>query len=123
MYPCVKRTPTQTDGIAEASRPSVTQLNLVHEQPALYSQQVVVERTDNVRERANVPEDSIVAEMMKRLPPGDLYWITRMEGGMFDSPSSRQLAELVFLRKRDASAEKGIRGYRSIALEKVMWLC
>ena len=66
LHPCVKRTPTQMDGIAEASRQSVTQLDLVHEQPALHSRQVVVERTDIVRKRACPSPSEVLAGIVRR---------------------------------------------------------
>ena len=79
-----KTYPTKTDGIAEASRQSITQLDLVHEQPALHSRQVVVERTDIVRKRAcPSPSEVHAGNVRRRAYPsssGELLDIVRRKG-------------------------------------------
>ena len=74
--------------------------------------------------KVNGPEDTIVSEMIKKLPLEKIYNIPRCFQerfmGLMESPSSWKILKLVFLRKRDAVPKKEIRSCRAIALTSVM---
>ena len=77
--------------------------------------------TDN---KVNGPENTIVSEMIKKLPMESIYTIAtcfqeRFMGQM-ESPSSWKVVKFVFLKKLDAAPTAGIRSYRTIALTSVM---
>ena len=64
-------------------------------------------------DEANGPEDASVTEVLKELPIETIYDIP--EWFQHRAQSSWRIVKLVFLRKPDASAEKGIRDCQAIA--------
>ena len=62
------------------------------------------------RDHKDGPEDAIVSEMMKKLPMEKICTIARcFQEEFMESPNSRKVGNLVFLKKLDAAQTKGIR--------------
>ena len=84
---------------------------------------VLQARAKMAENKVNGPEDSIVSEMIKQVPPkilSDRKMLPRPICGVGGSPSSWKNVRLVFLRKPGADPRKGIRRCRDIVLTSVM---
>ena len=75
------------------------------------------------RNRANGPADCLVTEMLQCLPTETVYgvahWFDKQFEGECRAPEAWTFLHLVFLKKPDAKLEKGLRGFRAIALLSV----
>ena len=73
--------------------------------------------------KSNGPADCLVVEMLNRLPTEVVYeithWFQRRFLGISKAPEAWRILRLVFLKKPDAKLEKGLRGFRAIALLSV----
>ena len=73
--------------------------------------------------KSNGPADCLVVEMLRRLPTVFIYevthWFQRRFLGTSSAPEAWRILRLVFLKKLDAEVEKGLRGFRAIALLSV----
>ena len=75
-------------------------------------------------DKAQGPEDTFATWMLKELPIETVYeitkWFQRGLRGQFEAPSSWTILKRVLLRKSDASAAKGVRGYQENAFMSVV---
>ena len=76
-----------------------------------------------MRNKANGPADCLVTEMLRCLPTETVfevaYWFDKRHKGECRAPEAWTTLRLVFLKKPDAKVEKGLRGFRAIALLSV----
>ena len=73
--------------------------------------------------KANGPADCLVTEMLQCLPTETVYEVAhgfdqRFRGDC-SAPEAWKVPRFVFLEKPDAKLEKGLRGFRAIALLSV----
>ena len=76
-----------------------------------------------LRGESNGPADCLVVEMLSRLPTEVIYevthWFQKRSQGECRAPEAWRILRLVFLKKPDARLEKGLCGFRAIALLSV----
>ena len=76
-----------------------------------------------MKNKANGPADCLVTEMLQCLPTETVYevahWFEKRFKGDCRAPEAWTILRLVFLKKPDAKLEKGLRGFRAIALRSV----
>ena len=69
---------------------------------------------------SNGPADCLVTEMLRCLPTETVhevaYWFDKQPKGECRAPEAWTILRLVFLRRPHAKLEKGLRGFRAIAL-------
>ena len=77
-----------------------------------------------MKHKANVPSDCMVTEMLRELPMESVYeithWFEKRFRGKCRAPSGVETSTLRILKKPDAKLEKGLRGFRAIALISVL---
>ena len=73
--------------------------------------------------KSNGLADCLVVEMLRRSPTVVIYevtrWFQRRFLGTSRAPEAWRILRLVFLKKLDARLEKGLRGFRAVALLSV----
>ena len=76
-----------------------------------------------LRGKSNGPAGCLVVEMLSRLPTEMIYkvthWFQKRFQGNSRAPEAWRILRLVFLKKPDARLEKGLHGFRAIALLSV----
>ena len=76
-----------------------------------------------LRTKANGPADCLVTEMLRCLPTETVYdvahWFDKRFKGECRAKKAWKFLRLVFLKKPDVQLEKGLRGFRAIALLSV----
>ena len=84
---------------------------------------VLQARGKMLRNKANAPADCLVTEMLQFLPTETEYEVAHRFDKWFRrecrAPEPWTILRLVFLKKPDAQLEKGLRGFRAIALMSV----
>ena len=76
-----------------------------------------------MKNKANGPTDCLVTEMLQCLPTETVHevtqWFEKRFKGEYRAPEAWKILRLVSLKKADAKLEKGLRGFRAIALLRV----
>ena len=80
-------------------------------------------RGKTLRNKANGLADCLVTEMLQCLPTETVHevahWFVKRFRGGCRAPEAWKILRLVFVKKPDAKLEKGLRGFRAIALLSV----
>ena len=80
-------------------------------------------RGKSMRNKANGPADCLVTEMLQCLRTETVYeathWFDKRFKGECRAPEARTILAFVFIKKPDAKLQKGLRGFRAIALLSV----
>ena len=73
-----------------------------------------------MRKKAGGPADCLVTEMLQCLLVHEVtHWFEKRFKGECRAPEAWKILRQVFLQKPDASLEKGLRGFRAVALRSV----
>ena len=80
-----------------------------------------------LRNKANEPADCLVTEMLQCLPTETVYeithWFDMRFKGECRATEAWKVLRLVYFKKPGAKVEKGLRGFRAIALLGVFSIC
>ena len=78
-------------------------------------------RRKMLRNNANGPADCLVTEMLRCLPKKSVYEVPHLFHKRFEESVVIRRRGKFYLKTRDAKLEKGLRGYRAIALLNVFF--